>query len=82
MRVLEFLFPMSFIAKEKNNNALAVSILLYAAVILSYFLGSGLLGYWLGNVIAWLLGLFGTVVGLYCTGGIVLSVLRYCGIIK
>ena len=82
MKILKYVFPISFMTKEKNSNSLVISILLYAAVILSYFLCSGLLGFWLGNVIAWLLGLFGTVVGLYCTGGIVLNVLLFCGILK
>ena len=82
MKILRYIFPLSFITKEKNSNMLVVSILLYAAVILSYFLCSGLLGFLLGDVIAWLLGLFGTVVGLYCTCGMVTSVLLFCGILK
>ena len=82
MNILKIIFPISFIAREKHSNFLVLSILLYVAVIMSYFLVSGLLGFFFGNVVAWLLGLFGTIVGLYSTGGIVLSVLRHCGIIK
>ena len=82
MKTVKRFFPISFIVKEKNTNILVRSILLYAAFILAYFLVSGLLGFLLGNLIAWLLGLLGTAVGLYCTAGIVLGVLRYCGIIK
>ena len=80
--VVESIFPLSYMVKEKNTNTLVLTILLYAAVILVYFLASALLGLLLGDIIAWLLGLFGTVVGLYSTVGIVLSLLCYWGITK
>ena len=82
MKILRFIFPLSLVTREKNSNSLVGSILLYVTVILGYFLFAGLLGFLLGSVVAWLLGLFGTLVGLYCTFGIVLSVLMFCGILK
>lgn len=82
MNLLKKIFPMSFMSREKNTNSLVLSILLHAAVIVAYFIGSGVLGYLLGTLAAWLLGLFGTLVGLYCAGGVVMSVLCYCGILK
>jgi len=82
MKVLKFIFPLSFMAKPKHTNTLLLTILLYAAMILLYFLSAALLGVLLGDVVAWLLGLFGTMVGLYITIGIVLTVLCYCGIIE
>jgi hypothetical protein len=82
MNILKIIFPIAFMAREKNSNSLVLGILLHVAVDVLYFLVSGLVGFFFGNVAAWLLGLFGTLVGLYSTGGIVLSVLRYCGIIK
>jgi hypothetical protein len=80
MSILKKLFPFSFTVTEKDT--LVRSILLYAAVAVGYFLIGAVLGFLLGRVAAWLLGLVGTLVGLYATGGIVLSILRYCGIIK
>lgn len=82
MGTLKSLFPISFVAKEKNANSLGRSILLYAVIIIAYFIASGVLGFLFGDVIAWLMGLIGTLVGLYSTCGIVLSILCYCGIAK
>lgn len=82
MGTVRKLFPISFMAKEKNANSLVRSILLYVAVIVAYFIASGVLGFLFGNMIAWLMGLLGTLVGLYSTCGIVLSVLQFCGILK
>lgn len=80
MDILKKLFPLSFMSKQNNTNALVLSATLYVAVMVAYFLISAVLGYLLGTLAAWLLGLFGTLVGLYGTGGVVLSVLRYCGV--
>ena len=82
MSILKKLFPFSFRTVEKDTNTLVWSILLYALVAVGYFLIGAVLGFLLGRLAAWLLGLLGTLVGLYSTGGVVLSVLRYCGIIK
>jgi hypothetical protein len=80
--LLKKIFPVSFLSKEADTNGLVTGIVLYAAMIVGYFLVGSVLGYLLGRVVAWLLGLFGTLVCLYATGGIVLTVLRYCGILK
>ena len=82
MDVLRKLFPLSFINKPRDTNGLVRSAVWYATILVAYFLISSILGYLSGTLVAWLLGLFGTLVGLYGTGGVVLSVLRYCGILK
>ena len=82
MKVLNKLFPLSLIAKTGRSNSLAFSILAYVAVTLVYFLVASVTGMELGRVAEWLLGLLGIFVGLYCTAGVVVAVLRYCGIIK
>ncbi len=82
MDILKKIFPLSFLSKQKDTNALVVSGLLYASILVAYFLISAVLGYVLGTLAAWLLGLLGTLVGLYGTAGIVLGVLIYCGIVK
>ena len=82
MDVLKKLFPLSFINKQKDTNALVRCTVWYAAILVAYFLTAAIAGYLLGTLVAWLLGLFGTLVGLYGTGGVVLAVLRYCGILK
>ena len=79
MKIIRKFFPLSFKTKENHAGSLINCILWYAGVILLYFAGSALLGWWLGNVVAWLLGIFGIFVGTYNTGGIVLSVLCYWG---
>jgi hypothetical protein len=81
MDLLKRLFPLSFISKPKDANALVRSLVLYGAVLVAYFLVSALLGYLLGTLVSWLLGLLGSLLGLYGTGGMVLAVLRYCDII-
>ena len=80
--IIKNVFRLSFMTKAKNTNTLILTILLYVAVILLYFLSAALLGLLLGDVIAWLSGLFGTIVGLYSTCGIVLSVLCYVGVME
>lgn len=82
MDILKKVFPISYVSKRKDTNALVRSALLYAAVLVVYFLIGAVLGYLFGTLVAWLLGLFGILVGLYGTGGLILSVLIYCGIIK
>lgn len=81
MDLLKKIFPLSF-RSGNDRNALVSSALLYAAIPVVYFLISAVLGYILGTLTAWLLGLFGVLIGLYSAAGVTVSVLRYCGIIK
>jgi hypothetical protein len=81
-RIFHFLFPLSFVAKEKKASALVLSILLYTVVIVAYCIISSILGFLFGNLVAWLTGLLGTLVGLYSTCGILLSVLKFFGVFK
>ena len=82
LNILKYSFPISLLSRQKQIKALVLSILLYAAVIFGYFFSDALLGRLFGDVVAWLLGLFGTIVGLYSAAGIIMSVLRYCGLLK
>lgn len=82
MDIVKKLFPLSFRPNPEDSNTLAGSIVLYVVIIVAYFLVSAVLGYLLGTLAAWLLGLLGITVGLYCTGGVVICVLRYSGILK
>lgn len=82
MDILKKIFPLSFLSKQKDTNALVLSAVLYGAILVAYYLISAVLGYMLGTLASWLLGLLGTLVGLYGAGGVVLAVLRYCGVIK
>lgn len=82
MTIIAVLFPFSFLTRKKSTGSLVTSILIYAAIILAYFLLSFILGYFLNDLLSWLLGLLGSLVGLYCTGGIILSVLLFCGVLK
>ena len=44
VNILKKIFPIAFMAKERDTNALVLSILLHVAVIVSYFLTAGILG--------------------------------------
>lgn len=72
METLKKIFPLSF-KEKKSVGALIVNILLHV-------LGDAVAGVIIG--ILPILGIFGGIVGLYFTAGIVLSVLDYLKVIK
>jgi hypothetical protein len=82
VNLLRKLFPVSCAVRKADTPALIRSIVIYTAAVIAYFLITAILGYILGRAAEWLLGLFGTLLGLYSTGGVLLSVLRYCGIME
>ncbi len=77
LKNLKKYFPVG--AKEKDVKSLAVAIVVY--VVLSAIAGAiaGILGFI--PVIGWLLGIAGTLVGIYCLAGIILAILEYLGTI-
>ena len=88
MDFLRKLFPLSFKHKETGKD-LAVSIIVYAvmAIIATIILAiagwvSGLLPGVLEVLTGIILGFIGTVVDVYATGGIVLSILVFTKVIK
>ena len=72
METLKKIFPLSF-KEKKSVGALIVNILLHV-------LGDAVAGVIIG--ILPILGIFGGIVGLYFTAGIVLSILDYLKVIK
>ncbi len=79
MNTLKKLFPYSFKAK-KDIGALIVNIIIYlvfdiiAGVVIGLLSGLPLIG--------WAFGLVGSVLGLYVTVGLILSILDYFKVIK
>ncbi len=78
MELLKSLFPVSY--KSKDIAGLIISILIY--LVIGAVLG-GLLG-WLSKMwlVGWLFGIIGSLVGIYCTAGIVICVLVFLKILK
>ena len=78
MELLRAIFPVSY--KSKDVAGLIISILIY--LVAGAVLG-GVLGFlatlWL---VGWLFGIIGSLVGIYCTAGIVISVLVFLNILK
>jgi hypothetical protein len=79
MDTLKKLFPLSF-GNKKDIGALIINILIHlvADIVAGLVIGllSGL------PLIGWLFGLVGSLVGLYFTVGIILSILNYLKILK
>lgn len=79
MDILKKIFPYSFKAK-KDIGALIVNIIIYlvfdvvAGVIIGLLSGLPLIG--------WAFGLVGSLLGLYVTVGLILSILDYFKVIK
>ncbi len=82
MDFLKKLFPLAFGVVPQQSNTLVKSILIHVAISVGWVIISAILGAICGSGIAWFTGLVGYVVGLYTTGGIVLSILRYVKVIK
>ena len=87
MEFLKKLYPLRAKAQEKNT--LIRAIIIYAvgivAVMVIGFIIGLIAGLLLGEL-AWnvtgVVGLIGTVVEIYCTGGIVVSILSFLNVIK
>ena len=79
MDILKQIFPLSF--KEKKDVAtLIVHILIY--VVLDVVAGA-VIGLLAGiKLIGWIFGLIGSLLGLYVTAGLVLTILHYFKVVK
>lgn len=88
MDFLRKILPLAFNVVPKESNTLVKSIIIHA--IIGYVV-SGVIGFILGflgsllgleGLMIALSGLIGTVLGIYGTGGIVVSILKFVGVIK
>ncbi len=88
MDFLRKILPLAFNVVPKESNTLVKSIIIHA--IIGYVV-SGVIGFILGFIgglldiqgaMIALSGLIGTVLGIYGTGGIVVSILKFVGVIK
>ena len=87
MEALKKLFPMSFkYTKDGANLAKGIILYIVAAIVAGLLLTiSTLVTVWipvLGVVIAWLLGIVGSLVEIYVVAGIVIQVLVFVKVIK
>lgn len=88
MDFLRKILPIAFNVVPKESNTLVKSIIIHAIIgyvasgVIGFILGliGGLLD--IGSVMVALSGLIGTVLGIYGTGGIVVSILKFVGVIK
>lgn len=86
MDTLKKIFPRAF--KTDSVGALVVNIIVFVVigVIASILLGlTGLISGWIpgvGLLVAWLIGIAGTIVDLYVVIAIVLSILNFLKILK
>ncbi len=88
MDFLRKILPLAFNVVPKESNTLVKSIIIHAIIgyvassVIGFILGfiGGLLG--IEVVMVALSGLIGTVLGVYGTGGIVVSILKFVGVIK
>ena len=76
LTIAKCLFPLSFLTKRNSKSSLVTGILVYTGILLTFVVLSILLGC---NT-PWLTAILGILLGLYGTGGILVSVLLYFGI--
>ena len=84
MDMLKKYFPFSAKVKEKDVTALVVSIIIYVVASAVVGLVLGFVGSALSFIplVKWLFDTIGWLFGLYCTVGIVISVLNFFNILK
>ena len=82
MKLIKTLFPLSFGAKNLISMIIKLVIYLLLPSILGFCA-------WLlsklpvvGGIFAWIFGILGGIVGIYCIVGIVLLILAFIGLIK
>lgn len=83
MDLLKKIFPISF-AQKKDLGTLIVSVIIQVVAGLIISVTLGVLGRFIGGlfVLSAMLGLLGSIVGLYITGSIVFTFLDYFKVIK
>ena len=80
MDLLKTLWPFSFKVKEKDVTSLIVQLIVLIVVCAIAVVAIGILAKL--PIIGWIVGIVGSLVGLYCLVGIVLCILQYCGMLK
>ena len=80
MDLLKALWPLSFKVKEKDVTSLVVQLIVLIVVCAVAGVAIGLL-VWI-PIIGWIIGIVGSLVGLYCVIGIVLCILQFCAVLK
>ena len=78
MDVLKQLFPLSF--KVKDSNDCVISVIIYLVVSILFGVVVAILDFI--PVINVLLGVLGSLVGVYCVAGIILSILKITKVMK
>ena len=78
MDVLKQLFPLSF--KVKDSNDCVISVIIYLVVSILFGAVVAILDFI--PVINVLLGVLGSLVGVYCVAGIILSILKITKVMK
>jgi hypothetical protein len=87
MDVLKKVFPLAFKKRECVSSlviGIIVQILVIAVAGLAIWLATALVG-WIpvvGALVAWVLGIVSSLLGLYCLVSIILSVLDYAKVFK
>lgn len=74
---LEKLFKLSYDVKDLNS--LIIAIVIYVVVPLVFGIVTAIISI---SIIAWIIGIIGTILGLYCLVGIVLAILQYLKVAK
>lgn len=84
MDILKKFFPFSFSVQQKNVNSLIACIAIYVVGFIVLSLLGVLFGWILGNipVLGWLVGFITGLLDTYCTGGIVLAILKFVNVLK
>ena len=80
MDMLKTLWPFSFKVKEKDVTSLVVQLIVLIVACAIACVAIGLLVRI--PIIGWIIGIVGSLIGLYCLIGIVLCVLQFCGMLK
>lgn len=87
METLKKLFPLSFkYTKDVSNLVIGILIQVVAMVVVGLLvaLATFITG-WIpvvGTLIAWILGVISSLIGLYLLASIVIQILVFCGVIK
>lgn len=83
MDILKKIWPTPFKIQKKETNPFVVQLIIYVLIGAVVSIVLGVIGGVVG--IAWLSAIFSIVSGLvdvYCTGAIVICILRFVGVIK
>ena len=78
MDMLKKFFPLSFGAKDVANLIIKIVIYLVIDVVLGFAIGllSGI------PIVCIIIGIVGSLLGLYCLAGIVIAILDFCKVLK